>query len=150
VVKVELSKEEEIRLYNLSLVPAGVILVAFLVSFVHLMRTDVLKTMWDYLLFATPFWTAIIGSIFLTFEVLYSRKTKSSIRFYAKRLLGRIFLLAACMLSLLAIVGIFYPILSPIAGDYSILYTGVLWALLFFIVARTFRRTINKLTDGHW
>lgn len=150
MLKVKLSREEEIHLYNLSLIPAGIILVAFLVSFVYLMRTDVLKTLWDYLLFAAPFWTAIIGSVFLTFEALYSRKTKSSIRFYMKRFFGRMFLLVACMLSFLVTLGALYPVLSPLAGSYSILYTGVLWSLLFFIVARTFKRTINKLTEGQW
>jgi len=75
----ELPKQDEIHLYNLSLIPAGVLVAVFWVLFIYLMHNNALKTLWETMLFITPFWILIIGTVFFTFEVLYGRRTQASL-----------------------------------------------------------------------
>jgi len=150
VVLANLSREEEIHLYNLSLIPAGVIVAVFWILFIYLMHINELKTVWDTMFFAAPFWTLIVGTVFFTFEVLYGRRTQTPLKSHAKRLVGRISLLLVGMSSFLAFFGLAYLALSPFIGDYAILYSGVIWLVILLVIYRSFKETVDNFIEGRW
>ncbi len=146
----ELSRQEEIHLYNLSLIPAGAIAALFYASLVYLLHNNGLKTIWETMLFIVPFWMLILSTIFFTFEVLYSRRTQTPLKSHAKRFVGRMSLLGISMLSFLAYFAIAYPVLSPFIGDYAILYGGLIWLIILLVVYLAFRQEVDDLTEGRW
>ena len=143
------SSEDEIHLYNLSLIPAGVVFAIFLAFFVYFLETDTLRTATDFFWFAIPFWTIIIETVFVSFELLYQRRTGETLNY--KRLVGRTILTVLGFISFIAVLDIVY-IFNFVWHDEAtaVLVAATAWFLMWLLVAVAFKQAIKKLSEGHW
>ena len=141
-------ESSEVHLYNLSLIPAVVVLIIFLVLFVHLMQTGTLRTIWDAFGFIIPFWLIIIETIFLSFEVLYKRKSNEV--FNWKRLIGRTTLTASGFALAIALLSLFGFQFSWMSESGILLLVSITWFMIWIILFISFKQTFKKLSDGRW
>ena len=149
--EMKLSEREEIHLYNLSLIPAGLVLIAFLVSFVYLMQSGSLRTISDFLEFAIPFWLLIIETIFFSYEVLYGKKLSKS--FNRKRFIGRTIITVSAfgLFGLLIILLNLLIFQFPWINEPIMLFlTGVIWFVAWIVLLTRLKGIFNKLSKGEW
>jgi hypothetical protein len=139
---------EEAHLYNLSLIPAGVVLIVFLVLLVHLMQTDTLRTVWDTFGFIIPFWLIIIETIFLSFEILCKRKFNKT--FNWKRLIGRTTLTASGFALAITILSLFRFQFPWMSESGMLLLVSITWFVIWVILFVGFKQTFKKLSEGRW
>lgn len=149
---VELSREEEIHLYNLSCIPVTVVSVILAAYFVYLMQNNLLESLWDYLT-RVGLLIAIIPTtvLFMTFEILYRRQVKKPLGFHVKRFAGRMAIALTVTLSLFIIFGFFSKVVSLPMSEWNILiFSAVIWFLLWFIAVVKLKETLNKLNKASW
>jgi hypothetical protein len=145
---IKMGASEETHLYNLSLIPAGVLLIVFLVLFVYLMQTDALGTIWDVFGFIVPFWLVIIETIFLSFEMLYKRTFNKS--FNWKRLIGRTTLTTLGFALAIAVLS-FFSFQFPWMSESSILLlVSITWFVIWIILFFGLKEIFKKLSEGQW
>jgi hypothetical protein len=145
----KMESREEIRLYNLSLVPAGVIFIVFLFLFIYLLQNKLLATIWDFLWFAIPFWMLIIETIFFSFESFYKRQFNKP--FNLKRLIGRTTITIIGSTLLLAIAIVFKNLqFSWMSESIALLLIGITWFVIWIILFISFKQMFSKLSQGKW
>ncbi|MDH5482271.1 MAG: hypothetical protein OEY22_05270 [Candidatus Bathyarchaeota archaeon] len=148
----ELSPDEERHLLNLSVIPALIVTYILLAAFVYFGRNQSsLSPLHILIYFGIPFAIAMPTTIFLSFEVLYSRKARQPINRGARRLLGRISLTLLAISLLGAILSITYFALAPWFDENNLLLlTGVLWFAIWIFLMFHFKEAFNKLSSGKW
>jgi len=148
MTKDKLSWGEENYLRKLCVIPTLIAFWMILVYFIHLMRIDALKNVWDFFIHVGLLF-AIVPSIvfFLSFEVLYSRKVKMPFRFYLKRFLGNIFLLLTVVSLSFGVTIMTYNILSPFI-EYRAIILGFLISLGLLILIVRLSGVLNNFFRG--
>jgi hypothetical protein len=148
----ELSPQEERHLLNLSVIPAALVTYVLLASFVYFGgNQSSVSPLYVLAYFGIPFAVAVPTTIFVSFEVLYSRKTRQPISRGAKRFLGRMSLVLLAVSMLGVILGITYFSLAPWLNESSLLLlTGVLWFATWILLIFCFKKTLGKLSAGKW
>lgn len=147
----ELSWKEQEDIRKLCVIPTLIAFLAILTYFVYLMHNNALATVWDYfsqigLLFAT-----IPLTIFMaTYEVLYSRKVKKTLKFHLKRFAGRMFIILLAFSSFFMSLVLSYIALSPTIGDEAVLPGIVIWLIGIFIVGTKFSEFFGRFEKGEW
>jgi len=127
-----LTPEERKHLYNMVAIVFFITLVAFLAYFVYLMRTDPLKTGWDFSIrIGIPY--SIVGptSWFLAYEVFYPKRVRKSRVFHAKRFARRALSLFVVVLSFSGAISISEVSFSETLGDSAIWPGLTLWVFVF-------------------
>ena len=128
----ELTLEERKHLNNMVATVFFMTLVAFLAYFVYLMRTDPLKTGWDFSIrIGIPY--SILGSttVFLSYEVFYPKRVRKSGMFHVKRLARRALGATAVIVSLSVVTSISIVTFSETLGDSAIWPGLTLWVFVF-------------------
>jgi len=145
----ELSPEEEKHIFNLSLIPAGIVFLAFLIYLAYAMHYSLLETLWDFLWLVTSVFTVILAIIFLFFEVFYSRKFNQS--FNLKRFAGRIMIMVIGLVLLIVVLNIFYTLQFLWTSEaITLLVSAITWFSIWFVLVITFKQAFRKLTRGQW
>jgi len=138
---------EETHLYNLSLIPAGAVFLVFIGLFAYFLHSNSLRTTWDFFFFATPFWFLIIETVFLSFEVLYARRTNYV--FNLKRLMGRTILTTAGFSLFIALLALVYQFKVYLRDDGVIVsVSAVTWFSIWLVLLIIFREKIDQLFSG--
>ena len=148
----ELSHEEESHLLNLSCIPLLVFFPLLGVYFVYLMQKDLLKSAFDVLLYiGFALVVAMPMTVFLSFEVLYSRKIRKPLRFHLKRLIGRMTIIGVGALLFSLTLGVLLATLSALMSERNtFLLSFATWALLWTAVVIKLRQEFTKLYKGMW
>lgn len=149
----ELSPEEERHLLNLSVIPAALVTYLLLALFVYFGgRNELFWSPLNLLIFfGIPFAILVPTTIFLSFEVLYSRKARQPISHGAKRLLGRMSLVLLAVSVFGAILGVTYFMLTPWLDESGLLIlTGVVWFGTWTLLWFRFKKALSKLSAGQW
>jgi len=145
----KMRSSEEMHLYNLSLVPAGMIFVVFLFVFVYSLHNNLLGTIWDFLWFAIPFWILIIDTIFFSFEMLYKKKTNKP--FNLKRFVGRTILTTTGFALFIALATLFKSLqFLWISESTTLLLSGITWFAVWIILFISLKQRFDKLSQGTW
>lgn len=142
------SNRREIHLYNLSLIPAGVILMIFLTLFAYSLHNNYIRTVWDFLWFALPFWLAMIEVIFFSFEVLWKKEANG--RFNLKRFGGRTILTVLGFGSFVALLTIIIKIQFWKDEGTNVFISSAVWFSVWLIIVAVFKQTVKKLAEGQW
>jgi hypothetical protein len=152
MVTEELSKKEEIHLYNLSVIPCAIVFILIMVYFVYLMHTNPIKSVADYLFRVGSLIAIFLPlSIFGTFELLYSRKVKKPFKIHLKRFIGKMVVALTMMSSLFGILSIFfYGIPTFVSEAVALICSFTIWSLIWAITILRFRRVFDKLYQGQW
>lgn len=150
MVTEELSGEDTNHLYKLCVIPTLVVFYAILTYFVYLMRTDSLKTIWDFTFRVGWFFIFMPTTFFVAFEVLYHRKITKPLRFHLKRFTGRMLPILASALSYFGFLIVAELIFSPIVGDRAFLVGSILWLAIFVVIVLKLKRFVGKLDKGEW
>jgi hypothetical protein len=148
----ELSQKEERHLLNLSVIPAALVTYLLIACFFYFTPNQLSLSMWDYLArFGIPFAIAIPITIFLSFEILYSRKINKPISYHIKRFLGRMsIILTGILIFVIALVMIYFALISWIDEWKVLLLTGVIWFGIWGPSVFRFKKTLKKLYKGQW
>lgn len=147
----ELTWEERDHLYKLSAIPFFIVLWASLAYLGYLMHTNPLKTTLDIVIrLILP--QSIIGLIafFLTFEVLYYRKSGKTATFHIKRFARSILCSLAGVLPGLLLMVISALAFSEAFGEFNATLLGAgLWILVLLIVTLKLRaRHLRKIEQA--
>jgi hypothetical protein len=148
----ELSEEEERHLYNLSIIPAAIVTYVLLICFFYFGRKTQSLSLFYYLThFGIPFMIAIPLTIFLSFEILYSRKTHSFANGQLKRFFGRMSLLLLGVFVLLSALGITFFVLSNSIDQWNLLLlSAILWFVIWTPLMLRFKGVFKRLSSGRW
>ena len=148
----ELSPEEERHLLNLSVIPAALVTYLLIACFLYFTPNQLSLSLWNYLShFGIPFVIAIPVTIFLSFEILYSRKIKKPISHHIKRFLGRMsIILTGILIFVITLVIIYFALISWIDEWKVLLLTGVIWFGIWGPLVFRFKKILNKLYKGQW
>jgi len=152
MTKEGMSREEEIHLYNLSTIPFAIVFFLIMVYSVHLMQTNPIESLTDYLsrvgwLMAVLLPVAFFGA----FEVLYGQKVRKSFRVSLKRFTGKMAISIAMMSSLFGIFGILLTVVSASVNEFTVLISGfIIWSLIWVIITLRFRGAFDKIYKGQW
>jgi hypothetical protein len=148
----ELSPEEERHISNLSVIPAAVLTYILVALFVYVGHDQQHFTLWYYLIyFGLPFVIAVPATIFIAFEILYSRKTGKPVRCYAKRLTGRMMIMIAGVSIFFGILGATYFALPAWVDQWNVLLlSGIVWFAIWIVLVWRFRRIFDRLYRGQW
>jgi hypothetical protein len=147
----DLTWEERNHLYKLSAIPMFCVFLAFLIYFNYLMYTDPLETRLEFItLIGLPFFISFPMAGILSYEILYCRMVKRSLRFDLKRFVGRTFFLLVSGFWFFSMLLIMQPVLSPIIGDSDFLVSIFLSLIIFALIVVRFRRIVSKLDRGEW
>ena len=148
----ELSPQEERHLLNLSVIPAALVTYAFLAIFIYLERNQPSFSSVHYLIyFGMPFSTAITTTIFLSFEILYSRKAKQPLKCGARRFLGRMSLVFLAVTMLAAILAVIYFVFRTwFDENILLLVTTAFWFGVWASLMFRFKEAFNRLSAGKW
>lgn len=142
------SNRRETHLYNLSLIPAGVILVIFLSLFAYSLHNNYIRTTWDFLWLVMPFWLAMIEVVFFSFEILWKKEANRPFNF--KRFGGRTILTALGFGSFIAVLVIIVKIQFWQGEGTTFFISSVAWFSVWLIIVAAFKRTIKELAEGQW
>jgi nitrogen fixation/metabolism regulation signal transduction histidine kinase len=147
----ELSWEERDHLYKLCAIPSLIVLWTFIAYVVYLQRTDPLKNTWDFVIrLAFPNSIIELTAFFLTFEVLYHRRSGKTAAFHIKRFGRRMLSSLACVLPGLLLMCISALAFSETLGEFNATFLGIgVWVLILLIVtlklrSRHLRKTLEQ------
>jgi len=136
-----ITPEEENRLYNISIIPTAVVSYALIIVFILLTRGQPLPNLWFILTyFGIPFAFLSITTIFLSLEILYSRRTKQPIYSNIRRFFNRMIALIGGIGLFGGIVVLTYITLTPKIDDKGILLLAtVIWFALWILLVFRFK-----------
>jgi len=147
-----ISPEDERHLLNLSVIPAALVTYLLIVCFLFFGRNQQSLSLWYYITyFGIPFAIAVPVTIFLSFEVLYSRKVKQPISHGIKRFLGRVSLILMGVFTFGTILGTAYFALASFINQWTLLLlAGILWFAIWLLLVFRLREVFDKLYAGKW
>lgn len=148
----ELSHEEENHLLNLACIPLLVFFPFLGVYFVYLMHNNLLKSVFDVLIhIGLVLAIAMPAIVFLTFEVLYSRRIKKPPRFLFKRFIGRMMITSFGASTFFITISVFLLTLSSLIGERNaLLLSFATWAIVWFACVVGFKEIFAKVYKGKW
>ncbi len=154
----ELTREEEDWLYAISCIPSVIISTAIVFHYLFFRLGEVYPpgasfepVVWDSLTrMFLPVLTISPITFLLTFEILYHRKIKKSLKFHVKRFTGRMVTVLTATVSFFAIC-IPFLFLSPlISARYALLCAFIISLLALYAILTKFRRFFSRLEKGEW
>jgi hypothetical protein len=148
------SLDEENRLYAISAVPFIIISVALALFYLfgHFAsqppQTSVmLDLLWNLVI---PGLALAPTAFFLTYEILTSKKEKSTVS-HLKRFLGRMAILFIAESSFVAVYLASYFLLAPVISErFAVLSSLLIWLMALTIGLARFKVFFDKLENGKW
>jgi small-conductance mechanosensitive channel len=142
----EPSPEERRHIENLSVIPAAIVVYAFIGYFVYLVHIGQhIQPTFYVLYFLVVFMLAMPAAIFLSREIFYARKTHTSFTSGLKRFLGKMWIAVIGAVLFAAILETDDFALSSLINENSLLViTGIIWFVIWVLLVFYFR-SFNKL-----
>jgi hypothetical protein len=148
----ELSPEEERHLANLSVFPTAVVTYILIIFFLYFGQNEQSLSVFYYLTyFGIPFAVVIPMTLFLSFEILYSHRAKTSISGQLKRFSGRMLLILLGVFVFVIVFGITYFALSYWVEQWNVLLiAAIFWFAIWIPLTFRFKETFSKFYSGKW
>lgn len=147
----ELSREEETHVQNLSVIPAAVVVYAFIGYLVYLFHNSTSVQLSFLLSYLSACFILALTAFFLTWDLLYASRRQQPFASRIKPFLGKMSMLASAF----ALFGAIYIIagfaLSSIINDSQmLLITAITWSAIMGLAVLRFRKKLDQLSKGQW
>lgn len=147
----ELSLEEEVHVQNLSVIPAAIVVYAFIGYLVYLFHNSTSVQLSFLLPYVSACFILALTAFFLTWDLLYACRSQQPFASRIKPFLGKMSMLASAFVSF----GVIYVTagfaLSPILNDTQLLLlTAVTWSTIWGLLVLHSRKQLDRLSKGQW
>ncbi len=89
--------------------------------------------------------------MFISYEILYSRRVGKPLLYNIKRLTGRLVILITGVSTFVIILGVIYLALLTLINEGNVLlYSGVIWFVCWIGLFWRFRKVFERLYRGCW
>ncbi|HML03950.1 MAG TPA: hypothetical protein VK487_11345 [Candidatus Bathyarchaeia archaeon] len=147
----ELSLEEEVHVQNLSVIPAAIVVYAFIGYLVYLFHNSAPVQLSFLLPYISACFILALTAFFLTWDLLYASRSQQPFASRIKPFLGKMSVLAGAFASFGAIYIIAGFALSPIIYDSRLLLlTAITWSAIWGALVLRSRQKLDRLSKGRW
>jgi len=148
----ELSPEERRHIENLSVIPAAIVVYVFIgyFAYLHNIRQHIQPT------FYVPYFIVVFGlampaAMFLSREILYARKIRTSFTSALKRFLKSMSIIVIAVVLFAAILEADEFALSSSINESGLLViAGIIWFVMWTLLVLHFRKSFSKLFGSDW
>ena len=147
----ELSHEEETHVQNLSVIPAAVVVYAFIGYLVYLFHNSTSPQLSFLLSYLSACFILALTAFFLTWDLLYATRTRQPFTSRIKPFLGKMSMLVTAFALFGAIYFVVCFLLSPmINDDQLLLITAIMWSAIWGLLVLHSREELDRLSKGQW
>jgi len=147
-----LTIEEDKKIQRLCLIPVLIVMIPFLILLAGYVRNPP-QALWSFHVdFVIPFTVSGAFAAMISYEILYYRRVKGSLRFHTIRIVGRLFLQILTSITIFSLtIFISLHLMSPFISQPRAYFAGfLLGGFLLIIILFKIRRLIRKFEKGLW